>query len=80
MATQKNYYASVLFKQNKLFPHKHIPHMDMEEIPSFNNALQDLYHAKLLQFCSECIHWNEELVLQFYATLYVSGNPLDINT
>ena len=54
--------------------------MDMEDIPCFNSALQDLHHAKLLQFCSECIHWNEELVLQFYATLYVSGDPLDINT
>src|SRR4051812_39083218 len=53
--TQKNYYASVLYKQNKLFPHKHIPRMDMEDISCFNNALQDLYHAKLLQFCSECI-------------------------
>ena len=54
--------------------------MDMEDIPCFNNALQDLHHAKLLQFCSECIHWNKELVLQFYATLYVSGDPMDINT
>ena len=58
MATQKNYYASVLYKQNKLFPH-----MDMEDITCFNSALQDLHHAKLLQFCSKWIHWNEELVL-----------------
>src|SRR3954468_18160913 len=42
--------------------------------------LQDLFHAKLLQFCSECIHWNEELMLQFYATMYISGDPMDINT
>src|SRR3954468_1341347 len=54
--------------------------MDMEDIACFNNTLQDLFHAKLLQFCSECIHWNDELVFQFYATLYVSGNPMDINT
>src|SRR3954464_10409876 len=54
--------------------------MDMEDIQCFNNTLQDLFHAKLLQFCSECIHWNEELVLQFYATLYVSGNHMDITT
>src|ERR1041385_4940931 len=78
--TQKNYYASVLYMAQKVFPHKNIPHLDMEDIPSFNNLLQDLFHAKLLQFCSECIHWNEELVLQFYATLYVSGDPKDINT
>ena len=64
----------------KVFPHKYIPHLDMEAIPCFNNVLQDLYHANMLQFCSECIHWNEELVLQFYATLYVSGDPKDINT
>ena len=79
-ATQKSYYASVLNNQHKLFPHKHIPHMDMEDLPCFNNVLQDLHHAQLLRFCSECIHWNEEIVLQFYATLYVSGDPLDINT
>src|ERR1041385_1455973 len=65
---------------HKVFPHKHIPHPDMEDIPCFNNALQDLFHAKLLQFCCECFHWNEELVLRFYATLYVSGDPKDINT
>jgi len=79
-ATQKSYYASVLYNQHKLFPHKHIPHMDMEDMPCFNSVLQDLHHAQLLRFCSECIHWNEEIVLQFYATLYVSGDPLDINT
>src|SRR3954466_2520348 len=78
--TQKNDYASVLYKQNKLFPHKHIPHMDMEDIPCYDTVLQDLHQAKLLQFCSECIHWNEELVLQFYANLYVSGDPLNITT
>src|SRR3954462_609895 len=39
-----------------------------------------MYHAKLFQFCSESIHWNEELVLKFYAMLYVSGDPKDINT
>lgn len=54
--TQKNYYASVLYKQNKLFHHKHTPHMDMEDITCFNNALQDILHAKLLQFYYECIH------------------------
>ena len=70
----------MLYKQNKMFPHKHIPHMDMEDIPCYNNMLQDLHHDKLLQFCSECIDWNEELVLQFYATLYVSRDPQDINT
>ena len=54
--------------------------MDMEDIPCFSSVLQDLHHAKLIQFCLECIHWNEELVLQFYATLYVLGDPLDITT
>src|SRR4051812_48125547 len=79
-ATEKNYFASVLYMAHKVFPHKHIPHSDMEDIPCFNNALQDLFHDKLLQFFFECIHCNEEFVLQFYATLYVSGVPKDIST
>ncbi|KAI4980427.1 hypothetical protein ZWY2020_020912 [Hordeum vulgare] len=30
--------------------------------------------------CSDISDWNSELILQFYATLHISGNPEDINT
>ena len=30
--------------------------------------------------CSDICDWNSELILQFYATLHISGDPTDINT
>ena len=78
--TQLNYYASVLCGRNKIFQHRHIPHAELEEIPCFAPVLNVLYEAGLLPMCSDISDWNSELILQFYATLHISGNADDINT
>ena len=78
--TQLNYYASVLCGRNKNFQHTHIPHVELEEIPCFAPVLNVLYEARLLPICTDICDWNSDIVLQFYATLHISGDPTDINT
>ncbi|KAI4981942.1 hypothetical protein ZWY2020_022434 [Hordeum vulgare] len=78
--TQLNYYASVLCGRKKIFQHRHIPHVELEAIPCLEPVLNVLHDAGLLPMCSDISDWNSELILQFYATLHISGNPEDINT
>ncbi|KAI4984013.1 hypothetical protein ZWY2020_040866 [Hordeum vulgare] len=78
--TQMNYYASVLCGRNKVFQYRHIPHDELEEIPCMEPVLRVLHDAGLLPMCSDISDWNSELILQFYATLHISGNADDINT
>ena len=78
--TQMNFYSSLLFDKNKVFPHRHIPHVDMESIPCFNPVLAVLHDAGLLGLCTDICDWNEELILQFYATLHLSGEVEDIHS
>ena len=66
--------ASVLFDMDKVFQHRQIPHVDMESIPCFQPVLNVLHEDGLLNFCADICDWNEELILQFYATLHLSGN------
>ncbi|KAI4994575.1 hypothetical protein ZWY2020_034216 [Hordeum vulgare] len=78
--THLNYYASVLCGRNKIFQQKHIPHVDMEEIPCFTPVLNVLHEAGLLTLCTDIGDWNNDIILQFYATLHISGDPKDVNT
>jgi len=78
--TQMNYYASVLCGCNKIFQHRHIPHVELEAIPCLEPVLSVLHDAGLLPMCSDISDWNSELILQFYSTLHISGNADDINT
>ena len=79
-ASQANFYSSVLFNKDKVFDHEHIPHMDMESMPCFTQVLSMIHDAGLLNFCSDIVDCNEELILQFYATLHITGEANDINT
>src|SRR5215216_6057300 len=75
-----NYYSSLLFNKDKLFDHEQIPHVDMESLPCFTPVLSVLHDAGLLSFCCDISDWNEELILQFYATLHITGNVEDVNS
>src|SRR3954466_15996119 len=79
-ASQANFYSSVLFNKDKVFDHAHIPHVDMESMPCFTPVLSVLHDAGLLNFCTDICDWNEELILQFYATLHITGNAEDVNS
>jgi len=52
----------------------------MESLPCFTPVLSVLHDAGLLNFCSDIVDWNEVLILQFYATLHITGDPEDINS
>ena len=75
-----NFYSSLLFDKDKIFDHEHIPHVDMESLPCFTPVLSVLHDAGLLNFCTDICDWNEELILQFYATLHITGNAEDVNS
>ena len=79
-ASQMNFYSSLLFEKNKIFDHEQIPHVDMESLPCFTPVLSVLHDAGLLNFCTDICDWNEELILQFYATLHITGNVEDVNS
>ena len=52
----------------------------MESLPCFVPVLSVLHDAGLLNFCSDICDWNEELILQFYATLHITGDAEDVNS
>ena len=79
-ASQMNYYSSVLFDKDKIFDHEHIPHVDMESLPCFTPLHSVLHDARQLNFCTDICDWNEELILQLYATLHITGNAEDVNS
>ena len=58
----------------------HIPHGDMESLPCFTPVLAAIHDAGLLNFCTDICDWNEELILQLYATLHITGNAEDVNS
>ena len=79
-ASKANFYSSVLFNKDKVFDHAHIPHVDMESLPGFEPVLSVLHDAGLLNFCTDICDWNEEFILQFYATLHIIGDAEDVNS
>ena len=49
-------------------------------LPCFEEVMDCFQDAGLLQFVTDKEHWNEELVLQFYATLHIRGYNRDPKT
>ena len=79
-ASQMNFYSSLLFDKDKIFDHEQIPHVDMESLPYFTPVLSVFHDPRLLNFCTNICDWNEELILQFYATLHITGDVQDVNS
>ena len=75
-----NFYSSLLFDKDKIFDHEQIPDVDMESLPYFTPVLKVLHDAGLLNFYTDICDWNEELILQLYATLHITGNAEDVNS
>ena len=58
-------------------------HLDTDAItglPCLEEALDCFKESGLLQFVTDKEHWNEELLLQFYATLHIRGYNRDPKT
>ena len=49
-------------------------------LPCFEEALECFWDAGLLQFVIDKEHWNEELLLQFYAIVHIRGYNKDLKT
>ena len=52
----------------------------MESLPCFTPILSVLHGTGLLNFCTDIVDWNEELILQFYATMHITGDADDVNS
>ena len=52
----------------------------MAGLPYLEEALDCFLDASLLEFVTAKEHWNEELLLQFYATLHIRGYNRDPKT
>ena len=50
----------------------------MESLPCFTPVLSVLHDAGLLKLCTNICDWNEELILQFFAMLHITGNVDDV--
>ena len=75
-----NFYSSLLFDKDKIFDHEKIPHVDIESLPCFTPVLSVIHDAGLLNFYNDICDWNEELILQFFATLHITSNVEDVNS
>ena len=49
-------------------------------LPCLEEALNCFCDAGLLEFVTDKEHWNEDLLLQFYATLHICGYNRDTTT
>jgi hypothetical protein len=76
----QNYYITTLYDQDRIFPHEHLSLAAMEGLLCYNEALECLRTMGLLPFCLYEEHWNEELLMQFYATLHISSYSRDPKT
>ena len=59
------------------FPHKRLDCDAMAGLPCLEEALDCFRDVGLLAFVTDKEHWNEELLLQFYATLHIRGYNRD---
>ena len=57
--------------RGRIFPHMRLDSEAITGLPCLEEALDCFHDAGLLNFVTDKEHWNEELLLQFYATLHI---------
>ena len=77
---QQSYYSCVLYDQGRIFPHMRLGTEAIVGLPCLEEALGCFRDAGLLSFVTDKEYWNEELLLQFYATLHIRGDNRDTKT
>lgn len=77
---QQIYYSQVLLDKKRLFPHKCIDLVEMQLLKCFEPVLNTFNSMGLMNVVNFHQDWNEELVLQFYATLFIFVDPKDSTT
>lgn len=74
------YYARILYYKNRIFKHKVLDFVEIEQIPCFHQTIERIEQAFLKGFPYFNHGWNREIILQFYATLYISGDEGEMQT
>ena len=69
-----------MYNQDMIFPHKRLCCNAIAVLPCLEDALDSFCEVVLLPFVVDKEHWNEELLLQFYATLHISSYNRDPKT
>ena len=75
--TRAIYYSRILYDNKKIFPHKFSDITAMKGIGCFDQLLQDMEDFCLTSVFAFKHPWNREIILQFYATLYIFGDESD---
>lgn len=68
------YYSQMLCFKDRIFEPKILDFAEMEELPCFHRTIDKLDELHLKRFPRFNHGWNREIILQFFATLYVLGN------
>lgn len=79
MHEQAVFYSWILYKSNRIFQHEYLDVPLMRNLECFRQVLQELDDFQSLKVLSFKHPWNQECILQFYATLYVTADRFDIN-
>ena len=74
------YYARILYEKNRIFKHKILDFTELESSPCFHQTIEQIELVFLKSFLRFNHGWNREVILQFYATLYISGDLTDSRT
>ena len=70
---QRSYYSCILYNQKRIFPHMRLDCEAIAGLPYLEEALDCFRDVGPLPFVTQKEHWNEELLLRFYATLHIRG-------
>lgn len=77
---QAVYYSRVLWNSNRIFHHECLDILLMKKLDCFKEVLQVIDDFQLKKVLTFKQPWNHECILQCYATLYMSGDQMDIKT
>src|SRR3954466_15612854 len=69
-----------MYNQDGIPPHKRLDCDAIDRWPCLEEALDCFREFGLLPFVTDKEHWNEELLLQFYATLHIRDYNRDLKT
>lgn len=77
---QATYYCRVMCRKDMIFEHGILDNELMKELGCFKDVLNTIEELQLTGILIFSHGWKKELTYQFFATLYVTGDKLDINT
>src|SRR3954469_11295451 len=75
-----NLYTKLYCQKGVLFRHKYLDLQSLSSATCFQNIVETIEAKNLIGLFAMETPFNSELIKQFYATLYVSGNPDDTKT